>query len=32
VAEHDRKVLANVTNGLKILGFIQINGPITLTV
>lgn len=32
VAEHERKVLASVANGLKILGFIQINGPITLTI
>ena len=32
VAEKERKVLATVVNGLKVLGFIQINGPITLTV
>lgn len=32
VARHKRKVLKDVQNGLKVLGFIQINGPITLTV
>jgi len=31
VARNQRKVLASVDNGLKILGFIQINGPITVT-
>lgn len=32
VARHPRKVLASVANGLKVLGFIQINGKITLTI
>lgn len=32
VAEHERKVLAEVKTGLKILGFIQINGEITLKI
>lgn len=32
VAEHERKVLADVKNGLKILGFIQINGHSTLII
>lgn len=32
VAEHSRKVLADVKNGLKVMGFILINGPITLTI
>lgn len=31
VAEHDRKVLAKVENGLKVMGFIQINGLQHLT-
>lgn len=30
VAEHSRKILKEVTDGLKVLGFIQINGKITL--
>lgn len=32
VATHRRKVLAEVTNGLKVLGFIQVCKPITLTI
>lgn len=32
VAEHPRKVLASVANGLKVLGFIQINGHSTITI
>lgn len=32
VAEKDRKVLADVRNGLKVLGFIQLNGHIHLTI
>lgn len=32
VAEHERKVLAKVDNGLKVIGFIQINGQITLKI
>lgn len=32
VARKERKVLADVQNGLKILGFVQINGKITLEI
>lgn len=32
VAKHPRKVLADVKSGLKVLGFVQINGPITLVI
>lgn len=32
VAEHERKVLADVKNGLKVLGFVQINGQSTITI
>lgn len=32
VARHERKVLASVANGLKVLGFIQINGKTTITI
>jgi hypothetical protein len=32
VAVKDRKVLAEVTNGLKVLGFIQISKPVMLTI
>lgn len=32
VAEHERRVLAKVDNGLKVLGFVQINGHSTLTI
>lgn len=32
VAEHERKVLANVENGLKVLGFVQLNGHSTITI
>lgn len=31
VAEHDRKVLASVANGLKVLGFVHVAPPITIT-
>lgn len=32
VARKERKVLAEVKNGLKVLGFVQINAPITLVI